>query len=185
VVGLGVELAEVDLHEAITVVAKDVASDPKRRIDLSCVAQVQAQRSVGQLGEVALKLEASPTARLPLVHVLKEEKAGEVAPASVVADRIGMKDDRPSALDARQEHPRHLVLAHGAEPTWRVDRDVVELPDVQAREGRHEVGKLMLPQSRELNRCTPMRAEQVEPGLEVASCESAGGKADRVHQKTP
>src|ERR1044071_2800694 len=42
VVRLDVELTEVDLDEAITVVAKDLASDSQGRIDLSRVAQVWA-----------------------------------------------------------------------------------------------------------------------------------------------
>src|SRR5688572_6137457 len=95
-----IQLAEVELHESAPILVKDLPGNPEGRVDLLCMAEVQAERRIGQTIEVSAQLVGRSTRMLSVIHVLDASPPSEVSPASVIADRIRMEHHRPPPFHA-------------------------------------------------------------------------------------
>src|SRR5262245_8308701 len=70
VMRIDVQLAQMDLSQAMAVVAKHCAGDSERRVHLPCMTEIQAKRSLRQLLERNAELLTRAAETLSIIHVL-------------------------------------------------------------------------------------------------------------------
>src|SRR6202022_43329 len=94
-----VHFAHVHLTQFRTELSKNQVSLRHRRIILTGMADIEAERCIRKVLKDYGQFSCRATSRLALVHVLYTYCRSELTPKGQIRQRIRMNNDRPSAPD--------------------------------------------------------------------------------------
>src|SRR5580700_3621140 len=116
----------MDLAQAVAKLLEHLIRLNHGGIDLSRVADVEAERGCWKSLEKEIKLLHGSSDGFALIHVLDAELRSQETPVRIVFQRIGVNDDRPAVVPIVIEFLKDPVLCLRRKLTGGVNGDVAE-----------------------------------------------------------
>src|SRR5258707_13817283 len=117
-------------------------------INLAAMAYVEAQARLRQPCEDVGKFPLRSSANIAFVHILDEQERPERIPKNNISDRVGVKNDPPSAGGNSTKQIDNRLLLFLLKFTWGVNGDVRVALKVQGVERVDKRRQFLLPECR-------------------------------------